>query len=674
MTQESNPGRRPEGFGLGELLRLLLLVGLATLVLPGAGWGPTAARAQGRSVEWARFDVTLDLREDGTYHVEERQAIDFEGGAYTFGFANIPLARAEDIGNIQISAVSGNQTEPYEFVPPAAFDREPGTFSYRRTSTQIEIEWGFPPARNEQRTFLLAYDVAGGLLSYLDRDLPFQEISWIAVGEETTETAPVREATMTIRLPTAVDPAQTNFRPGDDAAELTPDGRVWSWTASDLDAGESFEPGLRFPPLIAAAPPSWQPAFDEQQAEFDKAAERSDLLNLGSLLLGVGLLVGGGLGAFGLWYARGRDPHTGIVADFLPTPPDDLPPGAAGTLLDERADEHDVVATLVDLGHRGVLSMEETSDPGVFGIGGGHDFAITLRQGNPAVAPFEADLLHALFGQRLEEGATTKLSEVKGRFEAAKPAIREDLYAELVRRGYFPRSPEATRKSWQSAGTVGLVGAVLLGCLGAGAVADVAPLAWLPVAVLVGLSLLVILLSRALPRKTPAGAEAAARWRAFRKYLDEIERYEQLDEAKDVFDKYLPFAIAFGLERSFVEKFASVRAPAPAWYGGGGTVLVPGGGYGGGFGDPFGPYGRRRRGYGDGTVIIPGGGWGGGGFGGYGGGGFGGGDGERRGGGGDGDGFDLPDLQETSDRAGRGLQSSSDSLFDMLNTAGRVFG
>ena len=36
--------------------------------------------------------------------------------------------------------------------------------------------------------------------------------------------------------------------------------------------------------------------------------------------------------------------------------------------------------------------------------------------------------------------------------------------------------------------------------------------------------------------------------------------------------------------------------------------------------------------------------------------------------------FDLPDLQETSDRAGRTLQSSSDGLFQMLNAAATVFG
>jgi len=42
--------------------------------------------------------------------------------------------------------------------------------------------------------------------------------------------------------------------------------------------------------------------------------------------------------------------------------------------------------------------------------------------------------------------------------------------------------------------------------------------------------------------------------------------------------------------------------------------------------------------------------------------------GERSGGRGGFD-FDLPDLQDTSDRAGRGLQTASSGFFDMLGTA-----
>ncbi len=659
--------RHPIGrFGWLDLLRLLLLVGLATLLIPAAGPLSRPAVAQSRSVEWTNFDVELDLRQDGSYHVAERQAIAFQGGPFRGAFREIPLGRIEDIGNIQVSEVVDGQTQPYDFVAPSSFDDQPGTYTYVTSGASLRVDWGFPQATDETRTFLVEYDVVGGLRVYPDNDPPYQQISWIAVDDDLTDVAPVRDASMRIRLPRPVDPNRTQIMPGDDPLDHTTDGQVWTWQASDLTAGESFEVGLRFDPLVNAAPPAWQERSDQQEVREVAAEDRANVVNLAAIVAGLLTLVAGGVGILGLWYTRGRDPHTGPVADFIPTPPDDLPPGAVGTLIDERANEQDIVATLVDLGHRGVVKIEERRSEGVFGFGGGRDFELTLLQDNPPVAPFEADLLHSLFGAKLKTGTATALSAVQGRFETAKPAIRDHLYAEVVRRGYFTRSPEETRSSWRNLGTIGASLVVLLGFVLAGSFASAGVWVWFPVIVLAGLFGVVALLSGALPRKTQAGAEAAAKWRAFRNYLSSIERYEKLDEARDIFDRYLPYAVAFGLERSWVEKFAGVHAATPAWYGGGGggggPVILTGGGWGGG--GPMDPYPRRWRGRpGGGTVIFPGGG-----FGGAGGGG------DRDGGGGGFDAPDLPDLQGTSDRAGRTLQSSSDSLFDMLNSAGRMFG
>ena len=86
---------RADRFGVVDLLRLLLLIGLATLVLPTIALRPGSVAAQSRSVEWAHFDVTLDLRQDGSYHVEERQQVNFSGGPFRGGFRDVPLAHVE---------------------------------------------------------------------------------------------------------------------------------------------------------------------------------------------------------------------------------------------------------------------------------------------------------------------------------------------------------------------------------------------------------------------------------------------------------------------------------------------------------------------------------------------------------------------------------------------------
>ena len=49
-----------------------------------------------------------------------------------------------------------------------------------------------------------------------------------------------------------------------------------------------------------------------------------------------------------------------------------------------------------------------------------------------------------------------------------------------------------------------------------------------------------IIAGRWMPSKTRKGAEMASRWEAFKRYLREIERYTDLDEATDLFERYLP--------------------------------------------------------------------------------------------------------------------------------------
>ena len=78
---------------------------LALLVL-----APTPARAQsGGSVVWDRYDIAIDVQDDGTLHVTERMEITFSGShPYTFGYAEIPLDRVEEITNVAISLGEGS--------------------------------------------------------------------------------------------------------------------------------------------------------------------------------------------------------------------------------------------------------------------------------------------------------------------------------------------------------------------------------------------------------------------------------------------------------------------------------------------------------------------------------------------------------------------------------------
>ena len=98
-----------------------------------------------------------------------------------------------------------------------------------------------------------------------------------------------------------------------------------------------------------------------------------------------------------------------------------------------------------------------------------------------------------------------------------------------------------------------------------------------------------LVVGRFMPRKTPQGAEEAAKWLAFKRYLKTIEKHGDLEAVKDKFEEFLPYAVAFGLERRLINQFSAVDAPAPTWWG---PVYMPGRGYGYGGGMPTQPIGK----------------------------------------------------------------------------------
>ena len=631
--------------GVGALLALFLVWQLVVAVR-----APDALAA--RSVEWTQFNVDIRLLTDGKLSVTETQVIDFEEGPFTAGSRNIPLGKVDGISNVRVSEIVGNEKLPYLQVN--TFDREPGTFTAIETSSELLINWGFSPTTDASRSFEITYLVEGAVRNYPTEDPPNQQIWWTAISSELTRTAPVLESTTTITLPQAVDPAEVVVGTENLPIEpTTTDNTTWTWHATDLRDGDDLTVRLQFPPLVNVATPSWQSRDDEQRAQDEANDERNALYNLGFLALGgLGAIVGG-ISLYGLWYTKGRDPQVGPVASFIAHPPGDLPPGAVGVLIDETADQRDVVATLVDLGNRGVIKLEESKSDGFFGLGASSDYEITLVETPENVRPFEKTLLISLFGSDLEHGKKVKMSEVGGRFQGSSETIKSQLYDEIVDRKYFDAEPDAVRKRYRSLGVGALILAVVLGCVGISFFATSAPLIWLPIVVLFILAVILVVISSRMPRKTHLGAEEAAKYRAFRTYLADIDKYENIEAKNDIFQQYLPYAIAFGLEEGYTKKFADAGSATPTWY-----EPVPG---------EWGPgVPTGRRGGGMGPVII----WGNSPFGG---GSFGG-SGSSGGSGGSGGDFNVPDLQDMSDSASRNLGRSSSSLFGMLTAAAAAFG
>ncbi|MDH7487407.1 MAG: DUF2207 domain-containing protein [Anaerolineae bacterium] len=524
------------------------------------------AYAQGKTLYWQRLDVEITVNEDGTFRVEETQEIVFTSGTFTFGYRDIDMRWLESISDVEVRE-GGRMYQP-------SGSGAPYTFSTSREGGDFRIRWNFPETGDSTHIYTLAYTVHGGLRYYESGD----QIWWKAVFPD--RSFPVNSSQVTVHLPAGAEVQQfeSYFSPAT-AQQL--DARTVVFTADGrIGPGEELEVRVQFTHgVVAGAPAAWQKQADEEAAELERRAEyeatTQPMVNLAVGALSLFFLIMGPVGLYALWYTKGRDVPVKLVADYLPEPPSDLPPSVAGTLLDEEADMEDILAGMVDLARRGVMEMEEVEEPGFLGIGSRQDFIYRLKERPADLRPYEKTLLDNIFGKRQER----KLSDLKEKFYTAIPELKKQLYQEVVDLGFFRRSPERVRATYAGLGIGLLVVVAVAGVCGATAFSQYTPYAFcLPVSL--GVSALgLILIARFMPRKTQAGSEAAARWNAFKRYLRDIEKYTNLEEAKDIFERYLPYAIAFGLDKEFINKFARVEAPAPQWYRPvGGPVFIPGSG------------------------------------------------------------------------------------------------
>jgi uncharacterized protein (TIGR04222 family) len=238
--------------------------------------------------------------------------------------------------------------------------------------------------------------------------------------------------------------------------------------------------------------------------------------------------------------------RTPVTVEFAP--PEDLRPGQIGTLIDEEANTLDVTATIVDLAVRGYLVIEEIPKEGWFGK---PDWRL-IRQPKDAadLLQYERYLLDGLF----EDGDEVQLSGLKKRFAERLQKVKRAMYNDVVRRKWFLRSPEKVRAMWTGIG----VAALLLGIGATVALAYFTKLALLGVPLVVG-GILLLLGARRMPRRTAKGTAMTRRVSGFRVVIEKVEEHmAQWAEQQNVFTRFLPYAVVFGVTEKWAEAFEAL--------------------------------------------------------------------------------------------------------------------
>ena len=510
--------------------RLVLLAALACTAVT-----PVAAQ---RSLAIKGFDAAIVVRADGAVDVTETITAEFSG-KWNGIYRTVPVLyktpqgfswtlRLEDI-----RATDGAGT-------PLKVERS-------RERHYLKLKLWVPGAEDATRTVVLHYRAVNGLRFFEDHD----ELYWNITGDEWD--VPIESVSARIELPSSV----TGVR------AIAFDG-VYGSTAQNAEVAiEGNAVRVSMPePLGFHAGVTAVVGWDKGAVPEPTAADRASGFLASNWPLGIPVLIFAGM--FLLWRRVGRDPEARPVAARY-EPPTGLTPAETGTLLDERVDMRDITATIVDLAVNGHLKIEEREEKQLFGLIKHQEYLFT-RQDPPAGGrPLERHEQLVLDGMFEDGVRTVELSDLEDEFFTHLPGIKNAVLDRLVERGHYRSRPDKVRGWWVGGAALlcipmGIVGVVVGGNMG------MTPLPFFFAAVLS--AFIIGGFGYLMPARTVSGARTYEGTRGFEEFLRRVDsdRFARVVKTPEMFERFLPYAMAFGVEAKWAKAFADIYREPPSWY------------------------------------------------------------------------------------------------------------
>jgi uncharacterized membrane protein YgcG len=160
-------------------------------------------------------------------------------------------------------------------------------------------------------------------------------------------------------------------------------------------------------------------------------------------------------------------------------------------------------------------------------------------------------------------GDDTRLSSLKNRFYTAVPVIQQDIKAALKTKGMYLLDPD-------SANGYSIAGLLIIA----------APFLMLQflwnknvfssIGLLIGCGLISALtwwlFARQMTAKTVQGGRTCVAILGFQEFMNRVDADRLKRMPPDTFEKYLPYAMALGVEHHWAQAFAGIVQTAPNWY------------------------------------------------------------------------------------------------------------
>jgi uncharacterized membrane protein YgcG len=264
---------------------------------------------------------------------------------------------------------------------------------------------------------------------------------------------------------------------------------------------------------------------------------------------------------FTLWWYKGRDPDPGQSVAPMYEPPPGMSPAEAGTLLDDTIHPRDITSTIVDLAVRGFVRIEETVETNLLIF---HSKDYIFHPLKPStewkgLAPHEQIMLENI----IVGGQPTRLSSLKNRFYTAIPFIKQDIKAALKNKGMYLLDPDSAN-AYSVGGAIAIAAPyVLAHFLGYDKIFN----AILPLVVCGAISAVIWwLFARQMSARTIQGGRTRIAVLGFQEFMNRVDADRLKRMPPDTFEKYLPYAMALGVEHHWAQAFQGIVQNPPSWY------------------------------------------------------------------------------------------------------------
>jgi uncharacterized membrane protein YgcG len=478
------------------------------------------------------FRVTAVVRADRHLVVEEVVTYDF-GDTERHGiYRDIPVRYVRNgttfLLRLNVERVMRDgQDEPYET---------------SRDGNDLSIKIGDPDRTIVgPHTYSIRYSTDRAIL-FLDDGR--SELYWNVTGNEWQ--VPIERSSFEVIVPTGLDPenvvtacytGELGSQAQDCSTKQTASGFAVQ-TSRVLLMNEGLTAAFTFPPGTIAAPTTSEWAWMVLQDN-------------GILFLPLCAL----LIMHWLWWTKGKDPEKMTVVPEYESPRKLSPAVIGSAVTNGNVPKGVATATIIDLARRGYLHIRFGEEKKLFGASQTFTF-VKKKDADDTLTPYEVDILNGLFAG----GDEQTLEDLKqSKFYTAINHFTSDVQKEITDMKVFISSPTSVRGIF--------IGVAVVMCWSLFAFTN--PSLFEAVAIF-ATGLIIIGYGWFMPRRTLDGVKLLAQIHGFKWFLSvtEKDRLAFTDapaRTPEQFQKFLPYAIALGVEAEWARQFASIHMNPPTW-------------------------------------------------------------------------------------------------------------